>query len=227
MKHLLLVEDDRSMAQKMTGFLEGEGFQITLASSIEEANSLFDQSIDLALVDWMLPDGDGIELVKKWKATQPSFPVIMVTAKASVVDKVVGLEIGSNDYITKPFDPIELIARIKNQFRQRESYQDKPLQKCINLAGIEINFKEHKTCFKGSEVSLTRKQFSLLHLLLASPGQVFTRDELLNKVWGYEKYPTTRTVDNHVAQLRCKFSAELFETVHGVGYRFTGGTLET
>ncbi len=220
MKKILLVEDDAPLAEKTATYLQEAGFSVQISTNLVEARSHFSNEVDLALVDWLLPDGEGTDLVREWRALRPSLPILMLTARATTTDKVVALELGSDDHITKPFDPVELLARVRSQLRQLERLKSGSAADKIELGDITANFTNHEVFFKGELVSLTKMQFLLLKTLLQSPNQVFSRDELLNKVWGYNRYPTTRTVDNHVAQLRSKFSADLFETIHGSGYRF-------
>lgn len=222
MNHLLLVEDDVMLSKKLTEFLSSEGFNVSTAFNCSQAQTSFTKSIDLALIDWTLPDGEGIELLKQWKATRPEVPMIMLTARATTGDKIMGLGLGSNDYVTKPFDPLELVARVRSHIKQAKSITTlRSIEsEYIRSAGIEIHLPSRRVTYSGAEVDLTRKQFELLKLLVTNSNRVFSRDELLTKIWGYDCYPTTRTVDNHVAQLRHKLHPEFFETLHGVGYRY-------
>ena len=222
MDTLLLVEDDHVMSGQLENFFTREGFKVSLANGVNSAKSAMNDSIDLALVDWMLPDGEGIDLVKEWRQEHPALPIVMITAKSNITEKIVGLELGSNDYVTKPFDPIELLARVRTHIRQAKSIEKlSPVEKkIINISGIKVNSITREVHFNSKSISLTKTQFSLLKLLVSNPGKVFSRDELLEKVWGYESYPSTRTVDNHIVQLRQKFIPNLFETLHGIGYRF-------
>jgi DNA-binding response OmpR family regulator len=141
--------------------------------------------------------------------------VLMLTARAEVVDRIVGLESGANDYLTKPFEPRELVARIRVQARERAARHPTKLQS----GGVELDLETRTCSFQGRLVVLARMEFNLLETFLRAPGKVFTREELLNQVWGFDAFPTTRTVDTHVLQLRQKLDAELIETVRGVGYR--------
>ena len=222
MDTLLLVEDDHVMSGQLENFFTREGFKVSLANGVNSAKSAMNDSIDLALVDWMLPDGEGIDLVKEWRQEHPALPIVMITAKSNITEKIVGLELGSNDYVTKPFDPIELLARVRTHIRQAKSIEKlSPVEKkIINISGIKVNSITREVHFNSKSISLTKTQFSLLKLLVSNPGKVFSRDELLEKVWGYESYPSTRTVDNHIVQLRQKLIPNLFETLHGIGYRF-------
>jgi DNA-binding response OmpR family regulator len=168
----------------------------------------------------MLPDGQGIDLLRELRNKKNMTPVIILTAKADLIDKVLGLETGANDYLTKPFEPRELLARIHVQERlNQKGGTAVPEKKVFELNEIVMDLVKREVTFKGTLVELTKMEFDLLHLLLEYPNRAFGREELLNKVWGYENYPTTRTVDTHVLQLRQKFYDDLIETVRGVGYR--------
>lgn len=173
---------------------------------------------DLVLLDWMLPDGQGIDLLRDLRNKGLKVPVIFLTAKADVIDKVLGLESGANDYVTKPFEPRELLARVRLRLRSTSSQAVE--SDALHSGGIEVNDREKRVFYRRQEVNLTKMEYLLLKLFLENPGRVFSREELLNKVWGYDSYPTTRTVDNHVLQLRQKLKESYFETVRGIGYRF-------
>ena len=175
---------------------------------------------DIIILDWMLPDGNGIDFLKELRQAQFLAPVIMLTAKTELIDKILGLESGANDYITKPFEPRELLARIRVQLRNISTN----IQKKINIEkilfeDIEMNNTKREVFFKKTKIDLTKMEYELLKLLIKHPEKSFSREEILNKVWGFENYPTTRTVDTHVLQLRQKLCEELIETVWGFGYR--------
>ena len=144
-------------------------------------------------------------------------PVIFLTARVELVDRVLGLEMGADDYVTKPFEPRELVARIRA--RLRTTARAAPPPERLAFAGLEMDLDSRRVTYRGRELELARLEFGLLELLLRHPSKVFTSDELLNRVWGYEAFPTTRTVDTHVLQLRKKTHPELFESIRGVGYR--------
>jgi DNA-binding response OmpR family regulator len=227
---LLLIDDEPTIAEPLARFLRAEGFDVEVAGDGATGDSLFVKAelaaapIDLVLLDWSLPDRPGIELLRAWRARGVVTPVVMLTARHELIDKVLGLELGADDYVTKPFEPRELLARVRARLRQPPSLgsakpgASTPVLKC---AGIEMDEVSRRVTFHGAEVGLTRMEYGLLKVLMENADKVFTRDELLDRVWGYESYPTTRTVDTHVLQLRQKFAAELFETVRGVGYRLT------
>ena len=221
MTRILLVEDEQSVRKPLEDYLVREGFGVQNAGTIEEAEARFfegESAPDLVLLDWLLPDGQGIELLKKWRQRGDQVPTILLTARADLVDKVLGLELGANDYVTKPFEPRELVARIRVQLRQSLSVSPSPLS--VEAAGIRIDLGAREAFYLGEALELTKTEFELVRLFLENPNQVFSREELLKKVWGYNQYPSTRTVDTHILQLRQKTKAELFETVHGIGYRF-------
>lgn len=222
---VLLVEDDENLRQQTSKQLRDSGFHVSEANSLSAARKIELKNIDLAVLDWGLPDGQGIDLLREWRSAGSQMPVIFLTARTDVLDKVLGLELGANDYLTKPFEPRELIARIRVQLRSRKSGKagDSEADEIIECGGIKLNNRTREIFWHGESVELKKMEYDLLLLLISSPNQVFTRDELLNKVWGYDSYPTTRTVDNHIMHLRQKFSEDLFETVRGVGYRFKSG----
>ena len=213
---ILVVEDDVDLQQRLAGFLTRQGYEVKTATRVADARTT--NGLDAAIVDRMLPDGDGVRLVRQWRADGASFPILILTARADLEDKLGGLAAGATDYITKPFDPQELSARLGAQIRQHRALVD-PSSRRLRSHGIELDSITREVLYREHPVRLTRKQFDLLRRLMQQPGRVYSRNELLDSVWELDSYPTTRTVDNHVAQLRRKFAPELFETLHGVGYR--------
>lgn len=214
---VLIVEDEPQVAASLRELLERETYAVTVAGSVADAKrALASASFDVMLLDWRLPDGEGIDLLKELRRTS-DLPVLMVTARVDVIDKVLGLEIGADDYVTKPVEPRELLARIKARLRKSRA-EPRPAT-TLSHAGVTVDRDTREVTFDGRSVELTRMEFGLLVLLLESPGRVFSREELLNRVWGYERTPTTRTVDTHVAELRTKLRADLIESVRGIGYR--------
>lgn len=219
MNRILLVEDDVNLAQSMSQLLSGEGYEITHIGKIGALSEAIQKTKpDVIILDWMLPDGQGIDFLRTYRAQGGSIPVIMLTARADIIDKVVGLETGANDYLTKPFEPRELSARIRVQLRTqgKSSTNDGAT---LTAGPLTIHYHSRAVMVSGRAVELTRMEFELLRLLCENPNRVYARDELLNKVWGYQHFPTTRTVDTHILQLRTKCGEELFETIRGVGYR--------
>jgi DNA-binding response OmpR family regulator len=217
-KRLLLVEDEENIRTSLHQYLEKEGYEVILSETLKQARLGLENDPDLVILDWMLPDGDGIELLKEWRKLDIAVPVILLTAKAETIDKVLGLELGANDYLTKPFEPRELLARIRVQLRSAPSQQNGKSSR-LEYKAISMDLKTRETRFEGRSVVLTKMEFELLKLFVENPNQVFSRDELLNRVWGYDQFPTTRTVDTHILQLRQKLNEDLFETIRGIGYR--------
>jgi len=217
MTTVLVVEDEPQVAASLRELLERDGYAVRVATSIAEARRALDTTVDVMLLDWRLPDGEGIDLLKEIRRTS-DLPVLMVTARVEVIDRVLGLEIGADDYITKPVEPRELLARLKARLRPRQRAAAAP-RRTIERAGVRIDLETRDVAFEGRDVPMTRMEFGLLALLLEHPGRVFSREELLNQVWGYERTPTTRTVDTHIVQLRTKLRADLIESVRGIGYR--------
>jgi DNA-binding response OmpR family regulator len=215
---VLIVEDEPQVAASLRELLEREGYAVTLAGSVAEAKRALADPPDVMLLDWRLPDGEGIDLLKDLRKTS-DLPVLMVTASVEVIDKVLGLEIGADDYVTKPVEPRELLARIKARLRKPRADANASPSPILERSGVKIDRDARAVTHEGKSVELTRMEFGLLVLLLENPGRVFSREELLNRVWGYERTPTTRTVDTHVAELRTKLRADLIESVRGIGYR--------
>lgn len=229
MSTILIVEDEAQVAASLRELLEREGYAVHLAGSVAEARRALANAalgLDAMLLDWRLPDGEGIDLLKELRRTS-ELPVLMVTARVEVIDRVLGLEIGADDYVTKPVEPRELLARLKARLRPRNQHPSPassapPPQahpRVVHCAGVHVDLDTREVTFEGRSVPMTRMELGLLVLLLEHPGRVFSREELLNRVWGYERTPTTRTVDTHVVQLRTKLRADLIESVRGIGYR--------
>lgn len=199
---------------KARGFAEGSAFMEALAFDTPE----------LILLDIMLPGDDGLELLKKLKASPKTkgIPVIMVTAKGTEYDKVVGLDSGADDYVTKPFGMMELVSRIKAVLRRSGKVEDRI---DMELSGVRMDIRKHEVTVDGKQVALTLKEFELLEKLMRNQGIVLTRDQLLTEIWGYDFDGETRTVDVHIRTLRQKLGekGEIIQTVRGVGYR-VGGT---
>ena len=215
---ILIVEDEQSVASSLADYLRAEGFAVKVAASVASATEAMTPDVELVVLDWMLPDGHGIDLLKRWRHAEIETPIIMLTARDELIDKVLGLELGADDYVTKPFEPRELLARIKARLRSVAPAACPP-SKVRTVAGVTIESDTREVRHRGQPVNLTKMEFALLQVLCDSPNKVFTRDEILNRVWSYDNYPSTRTVDTHVLQLRQKIRDDLIETVRGVGYR--------
>jgi DNA-binding response OmpR family regulator len=224
MNKILLVEDDKQLGSSLNQFLQKENFDVTWVTNLADARAKLNSGKpQLVLLDWMLPDGQGIDFLKDIRAEKIYIPFIMLTARSELLDKVVGLEAGADDYLTKPFEPRELVARIRVQLRKEEQMDhesNKEQAQKIERKDIVIDLFSREVFFQSQLTHLTKMEFDLLVLLAENPGRPYTREELLNKVWGFEFTPTTRTVDTHVLQLRQKFGDDVIETVRGVGYRF-------
>lgn len=210
MTKILLIEDDNSLGKNLQESLIKEGYEVDWVQTLGDGKSKNSDDYELVLLDWMLPDGQGIDYLKEKHTT----PIIMLTARADLLDKVLGLESGASDYMTKPFELRELIARIRVQTRKEVSKE----QIKINLKDLEIDAIKREVKFKNENIVLTKMEFDLLYLLASQKDQIFSREKLLDKVWGYENYPTTRTVDTHVLQLRQKLSQDMIKTIRGIGY---------
>jgi DNA-binding response OmpR family regulator len=216
---ILLVEDEPHIRAPLSDQLALEGYTVTAVGTAAEAYRAAQSTPpDLVLLDWMLPDGQGLDLLAKWRREGLTAPVIFLTARAELADKVLGLEMGADDYVTKPFEPRELASRIRARLRGARKLEREP-DDVLALGGVRMTLSTREVTFRGHGVAMTRMEYELLRVLLERPGRVFTREELLNEVWGYDSTPTTRTVDTHVLQLRTKLEPSFIESVRGVGYR--------
>ncbi len=213
---LLLVEDDKNLADGLLVSLEQAGYECFHAESIAEVAALWGKA-DLAILDRQLPDGDSVDHLPSWKAIK-KIPVIMLTARVTIKDKVSGLDAGANDYLTKPFAEAELFARVRAQLRSPGTESEEEANRVFTNS-LVIDKATREVLYKDELIVLTRTEFDLLLFLANHIGRVFTRDELLDHVWGYNHFPTTRTVDTHILQLRQKIPGLEIETLRGVGYK--------
>ena len=223
-KKILLIEDDKDIINLVKHYLEKEGYRtFEAADGVKGLDILKKEKVDLAILDIMLPELNGIDVLKRIKgdAKTANVPVIMLTAKGEETDKIVGLELGADDYITKPFSPKELVARVKALLRRVE----KPVEKTDTLKYGELimDISRHEVKVKEKEIELTAKEFGLLEELLRNKGRVLTRDTLLNNVWGYDYFGNTRTVDVHIRRLREKIPLleKSIITVKQLGYKLS------
>ena len=223
---ILIVEDEPAMVQGLRDNFEYEGYEVISAADGAEGldRALGDQP-DLVVLDVMMPKMSGLDVCKQLKAKKPGIPIIMLTARGQEIDKVVGLELGADDYVTKPFSIRELMARVKAVLR-RVSPQS-PLAEVYRFSDVEVNVRSNEVSRGGEAVELSSKEFALLAYFVAHPAETLSRDRLLDSVWGYENYPNTRTVDAHIVHLRQKLEPNPEEprfilTVHGSGYKFVG-----
>lgn len=220
MESILVVEDDATIYQPLLEFLGRHSFHATHAATLREATLAMAQKPEAIVLDWALPDGDGLQWLRALRDSRCHTPVIMLTARADLVDKVVGLESGANDYLVKPFEPRELVARLRAQLRSQQITTDREIDDhLLQSSGITLNTATLEVTWQETLVELTPMEFKLLRYFLQHPKQALSREAILNTVWGL-RYPSTRTVDVHVMQLRQKFRADLFQTLHGTGYRF-------
>lgn len=232
---ILLVEDDLILNEAITKILKEEKYTVLschdVKSALEELKNPLVSPIDLAILDWMLPDGQGLDIVKEIRRSNHSLPLIMLTARNDLIDKVIGLESGANDYMTKPFETRELLARIRVQLRYKNQTinlvnNSTPNEQILTQGHLSFDGHNREFSYQKKSLSLTKMEYEFLKLLIENPKKTFAREHLLDLVWGYENYPTTRTIDTHVLQLRQKISEDVIETVRGLGYRL-GPCLKT
>ena len=225
---ILIVDDDENIAELLSLYLTKECFDTMMVHDGEEALVAFDTyQPNLILLDLMLPGIDGYQVCREIR-TRSSVPIIMLSAKGEVFDKVLGLELGADDYIMKPFDAKELVARVKAVLRRYQAFprpenhsEDK--SKCVEYPGIVINLTNYSVLVDNKNVEMPPKELELLYFLASSPNQVFTREQLLDQIWGYEYIGDTRTVDVHIKRLREKINDHngwSLATVWGIGYKF-------
>src|SRR5437763_1839534 len=222
---ILLVEDEPAMVAGLRDNFEYEGYEVISAcDGVEGLERALADDPDLVVLDVMMPRMSGLDVCKQLKVKKPSLPIIMLTARGQEIDKVVGLELGADDYVTKPFSIRELMARVKAVLR-RVSTQ--PSSDIYRFSDAEVNVRANEVLRNGDRVELSAKEFALLAYFIAHPAETLTRDRLLDAVWGYDNYPNTRTVDAHIVHLRQKLEPNPEEprfilTVHGSGYKFVG-----
>ena len=218
---ILVVDDDKNICEVIKMYLESSGYNVKVANDGREAQEAFSNyKPDLVLLDVMLPYIDGIDVLK-WIRKDSETPVIMITAKGETFDKVLGLELGADDYIVKPFEPKELMARVKAVLRRYTSEGDS--REALTFDNLVIDINSYNVKYNGQEVKMPPKEFELLHFLASNKNRVFTREQLLCEVWGYDYPGDSRTVDVHVKRLREKIAGGdnwQIETVWGVGYKF-------
>jgi len=222
---ILIIEDEPDIRKNLEYNLSREGYSVLTAASIEEAEQLiYSNNLSLILLDLMLPDGSGLDLCKKMKSDPDvqNLPIIILTAKDDEVDKVVGFEIGADDYVTKPFSVRELILRIKAVLKRGENKKD-IVEIDRKFGDLKIDIDSHEVYVDGELVNLTALEFKLLIQLVDRRGRVQSREQLLADVWGYSAEVTTRTVDTHIKRLREKLGSmgKYVQTIRGVGYKFS------
>ncbi len=223
---ILVVEDEPAMVAGLRDNFEFEGYQvITARDGVEGLQRALDESPDLVVLDVMMPRMSGLEVCKQLRAQRGSIPIIMLTARGQEVDKVVGLELGADDYVTKPFSIRELLARVKAVLRRTSTASKEP--DCRRFGNVEVDLRKCQVSKSGKQIDISSKEFDLLKYFICHSGETLSRDRLLEEVWGYDNYPTTRTVDTFLVRLRQKLEPnpeqpQYFLTVHGTGYRFVG-----
>ncbi|MCI5065827.1 response regulator transcription factor [bacterium] len=218
-----VIEDDESVRRSLQLNLELEGYAVVTACDGEEGLDLVrEHAPDLLILDVMMPKKDGLQTCKELRTQGVSTPLILLTARSAEVDKVLGLELGADDYLAKPFGMRELVARVKALLRRTQESAEVDR---VEFDDVVVDFRAYKAERDQEPVELSAREYRLLRYLVAKNGSVVTRDELLDEVWGYNSYPSTRTVDNHIARLRQKIERDVAQprhiiTVHGVGYKF-------
>ncbi len=223
---ILLVEDEAGLIITLTDRLESEGFEVKTATDGEIGLALaLSENFDLMILDVMLPKKNGLDVCRDLRQKGISTPILMLTAKGEILDKVLGLKLGADDYLTKPFEVIELLARIEALLRRSpQTFQNSA--ESFRFGDVTIDFKRAEVIKENNPIELSAMEFKLLQFLIENRGMVHSRDELLDEVWGYDAMPSTRTVDVHVAWLRQKLETnpkhpKFIQTVHGFGYKFT------
>jgi DNA-binding response OmpR family regulator len=220
---ILVVEDDPAVQKALKRLFETEGYAVEVQADGQSAVESFQAAAPAAVVlDLRLPKMSGREVCKEIKAHAPALPIVVLSAASDVSDKVLLLELGADDYVTKPFSPRELLARVRAALRHTARV---PEAQIVSFDNISVDFRKMEVKRDGEPVVLTAQEFKTFQFLVQNADRVITRDELLNEVWGYQNYPSTRTVDNHILKLRQKLerdpsSPTHFRTVHGMGYKF-------
>jgi DNA-binding response OmpR family regulator len=224
MKKILIIEDEEDMVEGLRFNLEARDCTVVAAKDGETGlKKASGEQPDLIILDLMLPGLNGYEVCKKLKESSPEIPIVMLTAKSQESDIVTGLDLGADDYITKPFSILEVLARINALLRRSGSGSTVP--EVFQTRDLEIHFKKHKAYKQGNALKLSPREFEILRYLVERRGEVVSRDDLLNQVWGYDSFPYTRTIDAHIAMLRKKIETnpeapEMIITIHGKGYKF-------
>ncbi len=223
MKRILIIEDEKGIAEIERDYLELEGFSVSIENNgVSGLNRAENEDFDLIILDIMLPDLDGFDICRNIRKTK-DIPMIMVSAKSEKIDKIRGLGLGADDYITKPFDPAELVARVKAHIARYERIKGGSGEKGTEIVyrDLKIQPLSRRVFYKEEEVFLTAKEFDLLYFLAGNPNRVFSKDDIFAKVWGMQSFGDAGTVVVHLTHIREKIPMDYIETVRGVGYRFT------
>ena len=225
MPKILVVDDEQNMRTGLKDNLEFEGYDVDTANDGEQGlKKILDNTYNLIILDVMMPKKSGFDVCKEVRKAGITTPVILLTAKGDEIDKVVGLEIGADDYVTKPFSLRELLARVKAILRRGENLVMNESAREVKIGKLEINFDGYKATSKNKDVQMSHKEFEILHHLWKHRNSTVSRDDLLTEVWGYDENPSTRTVDNFILKLRQKVEVDsnhpqVIFTVHGIGYK--------
>jgi DNA-binding response OmpR family regulator len=225
LKKILIIEDDPAVVEGLKESLKNEHFDVISSVSGEKGYQLAKtENVDLIILDLILPDIDGTDICRRLRNDNIYTPVVMLTGRKEDIDKIIGLEIGADDYVTKPFNPRELITRIKVILRRIDDYKSEDIRN-YKFANIEVDFKKMEIIKNGKPFPLSVMELKVLKYMIEKKGEVVLRDDLLNNVWGYDSFPTTRTVDNHILSLRKKIEdyppkPKYILTVHKAGYKF-------
>jgi DNA-binding response OmpR family regulator len=225
MPKILVVDDEQNMRTGLKDNLEFEGYEVDTANDGEQGlKKIIDNSYNLIILDVMMPKKSGFDVCKEVRKAGITTPVILLTAKGDEIDKVVGLEIGADDYVTKPFSLRELLARVKAILRRGENLIMNESVREVKIGKLEIDFNGYKATSKNKDVQMSHKEFEILHYLWNRRNSTVSRDDLLTEVWGYDENPSTRTVDNFILKLRQKVEVDsnhpqVILTVHGIGYK--------
>jgi two-component system alkaline phosphatase synthesis response regulator PhoP len=228
MDRILIVDDQEELLNGLAVNFRREGYDVLTANHGEAALALAQKEApDLIILDVMLPGTSGLDVCRELRRLGVEVPIIMLTARSEEIDRVLGLEIGADDYVTKPFGLRELLSRVRARLRRRPAAAGGPSSARYRFGDVEIDFEKLRAERQGRDLELSAKEFDLLRFLVRRRGEVLTRDEILKQVWGYEEPPATRTVDTHILKLRQKIEADPanpshIQTVYGEGYRFTG-----
>lgn len=225
-QHILIADDNRDITDILSTYSRMEGFEPIVAADGEEAIRLFEKyNPEVVLLDVMMPKEDGYEVCRKIRS-KSNVPVILITARGEDFDKIMGLDIGADDYIVKPFSPREVMARVRAVLRRMaKSGKDNSSENVIKISNLEINMDEYSLHIGGKKINLTKKEIETMWTLASNPNKVFTRDNLLDSLWGFDYYGDSRTVDSHIKRLRAKIDAVehpewTIKTIWGVGYKF-------
>ena len=220
---ILICDDEPVVHESLRLYFEAEGYEVIDAYDGEEGLKLADSTVSLLILDIMMPKKSGIDVCREIRKNS-TLPIVMLTAKGEEIDRILGLELGADDYIVKPFSPREVVARVKAILRRVETKAQSADPNVINYNGLSIDLNSYSVTLRGEHVICTPKEIEIRYMLASNPGQVFTRDTLLSRVWGYDFAGETRTVDTHIKRLRAKLDSEglgwSIKTIYGVGYKF-------